>query len=55
MMVGVYPLGRGGGYQHTILDPQMQSMADLHIKILDARPPLGPIFFIFMRCSANFG
>ena len=29
-------------------------VADLHSKMFDAHP-LGPIFFIFMQCSANFG
>ena len=30
-------------------------VADLHSKILDSRPPLGPIFFIFMQFLENFG
>ena len=28
---------------------------DLHCKILDLRPPLGQIFFIFMQFSGQFG
>ena len=30
-------------------------VADLHSKILDARLPLGPIFFIFINFSGKFG
>ena len=33
--------------------PQMELVADLHSKILDAHPS-GPIFFIFIQFSTNF-
>ena len=33
----------------------LSSVADLHSNILDVRPQLGPIFFIFMQFLANFG
>ena len=31
------------------------SMADLHSKTLDAPPPPGPIFFVFLQFAAKFG
>ena len=37
------------------MDLHFYSMADQHSNIMDAPPPLGPIFFISMQFSAKFG
>ena len=39
------------GFERKIILP----VADLRSKIVDARPPFGPIFLIFMQFSAKFG
>ena len=41
--------------QQTFGNEHVTSMANLHSKILDARPPLGPISFISKQFLANFG